>query len=195
MSTSYDFYHPALPRLVREITVSWDVLLQLYTAADLAACVRASCESGVALDQDLQRTPASSPARNATHGSAGAGQGDHAKQQGGEGVAPAGVASEGLQEAQGEQGVEVEEAPRGACRGLVRRSLAVLLDQGGRELRAAGPGAVVDVAAGLQAVGYTGKEEWAVVLPLLEAAKGELGEGPAGQAAQEALDWAHAQRL
>lgn len=180
---------------MREITASWNVLLQLYTAADLAACVRASCESGVALDRDLKRKPSPPSARSATHGSTGAGQGDHANQQGGEGVAPAAAAGEGHQDVEGPQREEAEEAPRGACRGLVRRSLAVLLGQGGRELRAAGPGAVVDVAAGLKAIGYTGREEWGAVLPLLKAAEGELGEGPAGQAAQEALEWARAQQL
>ncbi|GFR47801.1 hypothetical protein Agub_g9575 [Astrephomene gubernaculifera] len=134
---------PGAYRLLREIRVSWDALLHLFPAEHLAACVRASCESGL-----LQ------------------GQG-----QGGQPAA-------------------------GGERGLVERSLEVLLDAEGRELQQAGPQAVLDVSYGLMLAGHTQPATWRTLGQLLRQVQGQLpaegtegGEKAPRELAGEVLKW------
>ncbi|KXZ55770.1 hypothetical protein GPECTOR_2g1320 [Gonium pectorale] len=173
---------PGVAALESQIGASWHTFLHLYTAQQLAACVRAAGETGLLLRPG--RTPAAAAAVAAGAGEAAAAASGKGQRQDAEGSASGG-------------------SPE---RGLVQRSLDVLLERGGEELAAAGPQAILDVAYGLMRAGHTWPATWRTLGPLLAGARGQLeagagdggraaGGGSAAQEAAEVVGWLKEKRL
>ncbi len=110
---------PGLGQLVREIGGSWDAFLHLYGAEHLAACVRAAAETGLVLSGG-ELGPAATERKPAESGASSSGSGSE----------PGGSKSGSASTSSGSSA---------AGRGLLQRSLDVLLDRSGQELVAAGP--------------------------------------------------------
>ncbi|KAG2434198.1 hypothetical protein HXX76_007924 [Chlamydomonas incerta] len=167
---------PGLGQAVREIGGSWDAFLHLYPAGDLAACVRAAAETGLILSsRELGPAATAAPEEGGASSSSGASSGSASA------PAPAAAAAAGS-------------ASGAAGRGLLQRSLDVLLDRGGQELAAAGPQAVLDLAYGLMLIGHVRPETWQVLRPLLgkAAAGGQLAAGGGKEQAAVVVAWLQA---
>lgn len=119
---------PGLAQVLREIGASWDVFLHLYGARQLAACVRAAAETGLILSRREWGPAATASAETGAESGGSASSGS----SGGSGSASPAASAAGAGPAAGSRS-------GGEGRGLLQRSLDVLLDRGGQELAAAGP--------------------------------------------------------